>query len=199
MRNDLQIHDPMIWTWKSHDLDQKSLVFFLIWTKKEDFCFWSGPKKRVLFFDLDQKFDFFIWSGSKIGSLIFDLDQKIHFYFLIWIKNWLFNFWSGSKSGYFNFDLDQKVTIFFLIWIKKCLYFIWSADQKYFDLGSKYFWSRSKQTFWSRLFFSLILLISTNCYGIEVTYLLAQKKLKNDIPIWNIWGVQKFYQTFEGR
>ena len=126
MRNDLQIHDPMIWTWKSHDLDQKSLLFFLIWTKKEDFCFWSGPKKRVLFFDLDQKFDFFylIW----IKNWLFDFwsGSKNLFLFLIWIKNWLFNFWSGSKNCYFNFDLDHKLAIFFLICRSK-------IDQKYFD------------------------------------------------------------------
>ena len=77
MREDLQIHDPMIWTWKSHDLDQKSLIFFLIWTKKTCFIFWSGSKICFFFLIWIKNWLFDFWSGPKIPFLFFDLDQKL--------------------------------------------------------------------------------------------------------------------------
>ena len=83
-RNDLKVHDPMIWTMKKS---------------------WSGSKFPSIFFDLDQmrEYLFLVWTKKRVS--FFNLDQNIDFFF-IWIKNWLFA--SGSKNQFLFFDLDQK-------------------------------------------------------------------------------------------
>ena len=106
----------MIWMNKIYDLDQKRAEIFLIWIKKRNKYFWSGPKTSAFFLDLD---------------------QKLKIFFFIWINNFCFLFWSGSKNRDIFFDLDQKNDFFILIWIKKSVFSFWSKIKKYSNLDQR--------------------------------------------------------------
>ena len=116
-----------------NDLDHE---IGMIWIKKLVILFWSGSKKRRIFFDLDQKTykifliwtkkeSIFFWSGPKIEDIFFDLDQKFVFFFLIWIKKSRYDFWSGSKKRFFFWSGSKNQFFLFgpgskniQIWIK---------------------------------------------------------------------------------